>query len=61
MLDIANKTAIEDGGKVSLRDRRLESIKKGDFNWMGKGFLAVIKKDCENPKLSEKQKTGPPD
>ena len=30
----------------SLNDRRLKSIEKGDFNWIGKGFLAVIKKEC---------------
>lgn len=31
---------------ASLNDRRLKSIEKGDFNWIGKGFLAVIKKEC---------------
>lgn len=31
---------------ASLNERRLKSIEKGDFNWIGKGFLAVIKKEC---------------
>lgn len=30
-----------------IKAARLQSIKKGELNWLGKGFLDVIKKDCE--------------
>ena len=53
MPNTANTSEREVGRDASLRDRRLKSIEHGDLNWMGKGFLVVIKKDCENPKHSK--------
>ena len=59
MLNSANTNETKDGVGATLGDRRLESIGNGDLNWIGKGFLEVIKQDCENPKHSENQTNGP--
>lgn len=47
MLNTGKKREVE--GEASLDYRRLKCIARGDLNWIGKGFLAVIKKDCQTP------------
>lgn len=54
MLNTGNEAKVE--GEGALSDRRLKCIERGDLNWIGKGFLAVIKNDCKTSKLSEIQK-----
>lgn len=58
MLDTGSKTETEDEEAGSLRASRLECIKKGDLNWIGKGFLDVIKNDCENSTQPRNGKKG---
>ena len=56
MLDMAKKDGVKDEEDPPLKDRRLASIENGDLNWVGKGFLKIIKNDCENPNPAEDQK-----
>lgn len=55
MLNTENENKVESEEKASLENRRLEGILNGDFDWIGKGFLAVIKNDCDIPENPEHQ------
>lgn len=56
MLEMTNKTETEEEGDPPLNDRRLASIENGDLNWVGKGFLKIIRNDCEKPNSAGNQK-----
>lgn len=59
MLNSEEDTVKEDED-TALNDSRLASIANGDFDWLGGGFLDVVKNDIEKSNTPEGQKDDKP-